>query len=531
MTYPPQPQAFGHPAHPTPLPQATPAAPGAPTAPTTPAASAPMRVVEARGLTKVYGEGEARVVALDSASLVVGRGEFVAIMGPSGSGKSTLLHCLAGLDTPTSGSVLIAGQDLSGMKDKQLTAVRRDRLGFIFQSFNLLPTLSAEENILLPQRLAHRKPQRDWYDAVISTLGIGDRLSHRPHELSGGQQQRVAVARALVDRPEVVFADEPTGALDTASAAALLETLASMCEHLGQTVVMVTHDEQAAATTNRIIRLRDGHITGDQPNHHNDSPLVVGGIYDIPDGFAVPLTGPAGSVELTARVQEGWGAAVSPAVAQRLNGDAPTNATMCVRSTGSTMTAETEREPIAAIRGQPLMVDGSVAATEQMSSIITRLPLNRLPGSGRHPGHRPVRAGQHHGCLGSQADQGDRGSACRRQLPPGNPTSHRHRGDPRGGGWRWAGTRHQLHPQDDRNPRDSWPDGGDDRHHPPPTSRFSTPLPRLWPSVCLPHCVRQGGPPRHHRSRLSLRTDRATRTIGDASAPAISLLHTYTNLT
>ena len=262
MTTQPQPQAFGHPAHPMPLPQATPAAPGAPTAPTSPAASAPMRVVEARGLTKVYGEGEARVVALDSASLVVGRGEFVAIMGPSGSGKSTLLHCLAGLDTPTSGSVLIAGQDLSGMKDKQLTAVRRDQLGFIFQSFNLLPTLSAEENILLPQRLAHRKPQRDWYDAVISTLGIGDRLSHRPHELSGGQQQRVAVARALVGRPEVVFADEPTGALDTASAAALLETLANMCEHLGQTVVMVTHDEQAAATTNRIIRLRDGHITG-----------------------------------------------------------------------------------------------------------------------------------------------------------------------------------------------------------------------------------------------------------------------------
>ena len=260
MTTQPQPPSFGHTANPAPVPQGAPVASGAPAAPA--AAAAPMHVVEARGLTKVYGEGEARVVALDSASLVVGRGEFVAIMGPSGSGKSTLLHCLAGLDTPTSGSVLIAGQDLSGMKDKQLTAVRRDRLGFIFQSFNLLPTLSAEENILLPQRLAHRKPDRDWYDAVISTLGIGDRLSHRPHELSGGQQQRVAVARALVGRPEVVFADEPTGALDTASAAALLETLAGMCERLGQTVVMVTHDEQAAATTNRIIRLRDGHITG-----------------------------------------------------------------------------------------------------------------------------------------------------------------------------------------------------------------------------------------------------------------------------
>ena len=268
MTHPPQPPSFGHTANPAPV------TPGAPAAPA--AAAAPMRVVEARGLTKVYGEGEARVVALDSASLVVGRGEFVAIMGPSGSGKSTLLHCMAGLDTPTSGNVLIADQDLSGMKDKQLTAVRRDRLGFIFQSFNLLPTLTAEENILLPQRLAHRKPQQDWYDAVISTLGIGDRLSHRPNELSGGQQQRVAVARALVGRPEVVFADEPTGALDTASAASLLATLATMCERLGQTVVMVTHDEQAAATTNRIIRLRDGRITGVETVHRPVGTRVAG---------------------------------------------------------------------------------------------------------------------------------------------------------------------------------------------------------------------------------------------------------------
>ena len=278
MTTQPQPPSFGHAANPAPVPQ------GAPGAPVT--AAAPMRVVEARGLTKVYGEGEARVVALNSASLAVGRGEFVAIMGPSGSGKSTLLHCLAGLDTPTSGSVFIAGQDLSGMKDKQLTAVRRDRLGFIFQSFNLLPTLSAEENILLPQRLAHRKPDRDWYDAVISTLGIRDRLSHRPYELSGGQQQRVAVARALVGRPEVVFADEPTGALDTASAAALLETLAGMCERLGQTVVMVTHDEQAAATTNRIIRLRDGRITGVEAVHR-----PTGG-HAAPASAAAPTAAP-----------------------------------------------------------------------------------------------------------------------------------------------------------------------------------------------------------------------------------------------
>ena len=227
------------------------------------------RVVEARALRKVYGEGNAQVVALDTVSLTITEGEFVAIMGPSGSGKSTLLHCMAGLDTPTSGSVFIAGQDLSGMKDKQLTAVRRDQLGFIFQSFNLLPTLTAEENILLPQRLAHRKPARDWYDAVISVLGLTERLTHRPNELSGGQQQRVAVARALIGRPKVIFADEPTGALDTASAANLLQTLAHMCETLGQTVVMVTHDEQAAATTNRIIRLRDGRIIGDEAVHHS----------------------------------------------------------------------------------------------------------------------------------------------------------------------------------------------------------------------------------------------------------------------
>ena len=226
-------------------------------------------VVEARDVVRVYGSGEARVVALGGVSLSVGRGQFVAIMGPSGSGKSTLLHCLAGLDSPTSGSVLIAGEDLAGMGDKQLTAVRRDRLGFVFQAFNLLPTLSAEENILLPLRLAHRKPDEQWYRAVIDALGIADRLDHRPNQLSGGQQQRVAVARALAGRPEVVFADEPTGALDTASAASLLQALAAMCANLGQTVVMVTHDENAAATTNRIIRLTDGHITTDNPTHHH----------------------------------------------------------------------------------------------------------------------------------------------------------------------------------------------------------------------------------------------------------------------
>ena len=241
-------------------------------------------VVEARDVVRVYGSGEARVVALGGVSLSVERGQFVAVMGPSGSGKSTLLHCLAGLDTPTSGSVLIAGEDLAGMNDKQLTRVRRDRLGFVFQAFNLLPTLSAEENILLPLRLAHRKPDEQWYRAVIDALGIADRLDHRPNQLSGGQQQRVAVARALAGRPEVVFADEPTGALDTASAASLLQALAGMCANLGQTVVMVTHDENAAATTNRIIRLKDGHITTDNPTHHHGA---------APHHHAAPAGAPA----------------------------------------------------------------------------------------------------------------------------------------------------------------------------------------------------------------------------------------------
>ncbi len=239
-----------------------------PAAPPLAAAPPADAVVQARNLTKVYGTGPARVAALNNVSLTITRGQFAAVMGPSGSGKSTLLHCLAGLDTPTTGDVLIAGRPLSTMNDRQLTSLRRDHLGFIFQSFNLLPTLTAEENILLPTRLAHRKPDPTWHHTVITTLDIADRLTHRPTELSGGQQQRVAVARALIGQPQVVFADEPTGALDTASAASLLETLARMCAELGQTVVMVTHDHNAAATTNRTIHLRDGHVVGDGPVHH-----------------------------------------------------------------------------------------------------------------------------------------------------------------------------------------------------------------------------------------------------------------------
>ena len=270
-------------------------------------------VVEARDVVRVYGAGEARVVALGGVSLSVERGQFVAVMGPSGSGKSTLLHCLAGLDTPTSGSVLIAGEDLAGMNDRQLTRVRRDRLGFVFQAFNLLPTLSAEENILLPLRLARRKPDEQWYRAVIDALGIADRLEHRPSQLSGGQQQRVAVARALAGRPEVVFADEPTGALDTASAASLLQALAAMCRNLGQTVVMVTHDENAAAATNRIIRLTDGRITTDNPTHHHGAAphhhaapaAPVGGGPDpaeSPAPAAAPGPGPDGDFRATVPV-------------------------------------------------------------------------------------------------------------------------------------------------------------------------------------------------------------------------------------
>ena len=253
-------------------------------------------VVEARDVVRVYGAGEARVVALGGVSLSVERGQFVAVMGPSGSGKSTLLHCLAGLDSPTSGSVLIAGEDLAGMNDAQLTRVRRDRLGFVFQAFNLLPTLSAEENILLPLRLARRRPDEQWYRAVIDALGIADRLDHRPSQLSGGQQQRVAVARALAGRPEVVFADEPTGALDTASAASLLSALAAMCRNLGQTVVMVTHDENAAAATNRIIRLTDGRITTDNPttptHHHGATPHHHAHHHAAPAPADAPAAGP-----------------------------------------------------------------------------------------------------------------------------------------------------------------------------------------------------------------------------------------------
>jgi putative ABC transport system ATP-binding protein len=214
----------------------------------------------AEDVRKSYGAGDAAVVALDGVDVGIAEGQFTAIMGPSGSGKSTLLHMLAGLDRPTSGAVYLGDTELSSLKDKALTLLRRDRIGFIFQSFNLLPTMSAEENIVLPLRIAGRKPDERWVDAIVETVGLRERLGHRPSELSGGQQQRVAAARALASRPQIVFADEPTGALDSKSGTELLSFLRTAVSDLGQTVVMVTHDATAASYADRVIFLADGQI-------------------------------------------------------------------------------------------------------------------------------------------------------------------------------------------------------------------------------------------------------------------------------
>jgi putative ABC transport system ATP-binding protein len=224
-------------------------------------------------LTKTYGTGQARVVALDEVTLDLYTGEFTAVMGPSGSGKSTLMHCCAALDSATSGSVFIGDTDLSGLKDKELTRLRRDQIGFVFQSFNLVPTLTAEENILLPLSIAGRKPDQDWYDSVIATVGLGDRLDHRPNALSGGQQQRVAVARALVSRPSIVFADEPTGNLDSRSGAEVLTLLRRSVDEFGQTIVMVTHDPVAAAYTDRVVFLADGKVVDELRNPDRETVL------------------------------------------------------------------------------------------------------------------------------------------------------------------------------------------------------------------------------------------------------------------
>ena len=214
----------------------------------------------ARDVWKVYGTGEAQVVALRGVSVDLDRGRYTAIMGPSGSGKSTLMHCLAGLDTVTRGDVFIADTHVTGLGDSGLTTLRRDKVGFIFQQFNLLPTLSAEENILLPLAIAGRKPDREWFDTVVDTIGLRDRLRHRPSQLSGGQQQRVACARAMVTRPEVIFADEPTGNLDSRSGAEVLGFLRDSVRQYGQTIVMVTHDPNAASYADRVVFLADGAV-------------------------------------------------------------------------------------------------------------------------------------------------------------------------------------------------------------------------------------------------------------------------------
>jgi putative ABC transport system ATP-binding protein len=222
-------------------------------------------IVSATDLRRVFGEGEAAVTALDGVSVEFPAGGLTAIMGPSGSGKSTLMHLLAGLDRPTSGTVVIDGVDLSTLDDAELTELRRDNVGFVFQFFNLLPVLDARENILLPLKLAGRDPDQARFDRLIAAIGLGDRLDHRPSQLSGGQQQRVAIARALMSEPAVVFADEPTGNLDSSSSGEVLHLLRTAVDELGQTVVMVTHDANAAAVADRVLILVDGKIHHDGP--------------------------------------------------------------------------------------------------------------------------------------------------------------------------------------------------------------------------------------------------------------------------
>ncbi|MER6206164.1 ABC transporter ATP-binding protein [Streptomyces sp. NPDC001642] len=223
-------------------------------------AAAGPNAARAHGLTKAYGSGETTVLALDSVDVEIARGRFTAVMGPSGSGKSTLMHCLAGLDTVSAGQVWLGDTEITGLKDRELTRLRRDRIGFMFQSFNLIPTLNAAENITLPMDIAGKKPDQKWVDQVIDTLGLRDRLKHRPAQLSGGQQQRVACARALASRPELIFADEPTGNLDSRAGLEVLGFLRDAVDELGQTVVMVTHDPGAAAHSDLVLFLGDGRI-------------------------------------------------------------------------------------------------------------------------------------------------------------------------------------------------------------------------------------------------------------------------------
>lgn len=231
----------------------------APAAAQAPASS----IVRLQGVSKIYGSGDAQVRALDDVSVGFGAGEFTAIMGPSGSGKSTMMHILAGLDAPTAGHVFVEDTDITTLKDTALTKLRRDRIGFVFQSFNLVPTLDARANILLPMRLAGKAPEKEWFDLIVNSLGIANRLSHRPSEMSGGQQQRVAVARALMSRPAVIVADEPTGNLDSHSTDEVMDLLRRAVDELSQSVIMVTHDTSTAVYADRVLVCRDGRIVSD----------------------------------------------------------------------------------------------------------------------------------------------------------------------------------------------------------------------------------------------------------------------------
>ena len=245
-------------------------------------------VVRLQSVRKVYGNERNGVVALDGISLGIGRGTFTAVMGPSGSGKSTALHCAAGLDRPTSGSVLLDGHELTGLNERELTKLRRDRIGFIFQSFNLLPALNVVENVQLPLRLAGRKAKRADVDEVLARVGLSERKRHRPGELSGGQQQRVAIARAMITKPAVIFGDEPTGALDTRTALEVLALLRQAVAESGQTVVIVTHDPVAASHADRVVFLADGQIAGEiyDPTAHavSDQMTQLGAWADVPAG-------------------------------------------------------------------------------------------------------------------------------------------------------------------------------------------------------------------------------------------------------
>ena len=242
-----------------------------------PTTNAPVTAIAARtvGLTKTFGTKGAGVTALDAVDVAVEAGRFTAIMGPSGSGKSTLMHCLAGLETPTSGQVLVGDTDLTRLPDKALTLLRRERIGFVFQSFNLLPMLTARQNILLPLTLAGRSVEADRLARIVSVLGLEERLGHRPSELSGGQQQRVAMARALITAPDVLFADEPTGALDSRSSAQMLAFLRTSVREFGQTIVMVTHDPRAASYADRVLLLADGRVAGELLDPTEDSVLTA----------------------------------------------------------------------------------------------------------------------------------------------------------------------------------------------------------------------------------------------------------------